>query len=749
MRAHRSFVAALLLAGCAVADGSPSALRPEPVAQHRANYGDYTDSEVIADAPWRVQNLDTVIPFELLFTDSFWKIDADLNWIEIRLRQDSGQKRVYFRSFGGFDLADYNPHKDLTHIHIDRCLDGDFSDGVPITARTLVGDAATGKTLEFIVEADVGVYSRFNSNLFVLRVVVGEPLPHGYGRFANWYAGDTHTHSMYTHNYAEYGPPHRALLAASKAMGLDWLITTDHSCDMDASYSYGVDIGRRIARYASCSGYEDLDACEIIDNSQYQNGLEMARADAKAAMDWDATGTVTLHAAEEVNVKSFTGKTIHVLAFDSPYIQSGGSGSTKAHDPVTVGLQDVVGSAANNAMLFASHPTQSLSPEINGGTWSPEDLDTGVAASAFLGLEFWNMRVTKRAKVSNPFDSYLGLDNTYNCSPSPECYPFSLDDYAIPLWDSMLSSTVKSGKRITAIAGSDAHGHFNFDSATDLGLNLDYGTDNALGKVRTVVSARSKDMSDVLDAIRKGRVVMTDGPMFTVGVDLTGDGTIDQEADAQVGATVEHPEGSHLEFVLKWQSTSEFGDISRIVLYRGTSSSGALPDAYSVIETLTPSPCDFADKKAASCRIDLGPSSVLAPPPNGTTYYYRAVAYSGSTQSYRCLTNPIWVKGAPPAPPPSEAGAACTHSYDCADGLTCVDNSCQSWCGLGWPDCPTGLVCDPDTSVCAPGPEDADSGSDESRYSISCQMGTNDARAGIAFLCGVLVILMHRNRRRG
>jgi hypothetical protein len=48
-----------------------------------------------------------------------------------------------------------------------------------------------------------------------------------------WFYGDTHYHSAYTNDIKEFGSPIPETRAAGKAIGLDWIVITDHSTNLD------------------------------------------------------------------------------------------------------------------------------------------------------------------------------------------------------------------------------------------------------------------------------------------------------------------------------------------------------------------------------------------------------------------------------------------------------------------------------------------------------------------------------------
>ena len=47
-----------------------------------------------------------------------------------------------------------------------------------------------------------------------------------------WYYGDTHYHSNYANDFKEFGNPVPDTRVAAECIGLDWLVITDHSCDL-------------------------------------------------------------------------------------------------------------------------------------------------------------------------------------------------------------------------------------------------------------------------------------------------------------------------------------------------------------------------------------------------------------------------------------------------------------------------------------------------------------------------------------
>lgn len=56
--------------------------------------------------------------------------------------------------------------------------------------------------------------------------------PYNLPKLNNWYYGDTHYHTNYTDNAYEFGSPIGLTRTTGKAIGLNWVTTTDHSFDL-------------------------------------------------------------------------------------------------------------------------------------------------------------------------------------------------------------------------------------------------------------------------------------------------------------------------------------------------------------------------------------------------------------------------------------------------------------------------------------------------------------------------------------
>ena len=746
--------AEVLVALLAVACGPGT--EPGPTGQAVATtqpLAETSREDAMAEAPWRVQDADSVIPFDVVVADAYRAglilSRLTLHYVGIAVWKQGAWVPFYYREFGEADLAASTATDHLWLLHVVEGYGAGLIDGLPITARNLMGASFSSGAIDFIVQVSTtGTSVGKGTGLFTIRLqtrVAGVALPHARGLFADWYAGDPHSHTMYTHNWAEYGLPHRSLLHAAHAIGLDWILTTDHSCDLDPTCpsTIGFDnIGTRIDKWTFCSGGQAM-PCTVRDHTSFSDGFAMAADDARDAENWAASwSSVKFGTGEEVNVLSQDGKTIHMLAYGSPYIASPGSGLTGPLsafecDAVSLGIAGALGQVAAAGTAFAAHPTQLLASNLGGGSWKDADVTAALASPTFAGFELWNMRKARTmASPGNPegtngldpFQTKLELGSLCDSASDPhECFPYFLDQEALPYWDTWLSrSCLDPTKRTYAIAGSDSHGGFNYDTQSSDGTSVTLATDNALGRVRTVVLAPSRAITDIIASLKAGRAVMTDGPMMTIGVDATGDGTIDQTEDVQVGSRTYTTAADSLRLRFKWQSSTEFGPLTSVLLARGDGASGASPLTYDVRADVSGiGDCGTADGTAARCSVVVAQGSgPVSLPKVGETYYFRAEAYTAGRAS-RVLTNPIWVTTADCWDRDGDsyyAGPGCSlvpavrqHGIDCNDAdsavkpgapETCngVDDNCDGQIdeGLGSTTCGVG-VCQRTLPNCAAG----------------------------------------------
>ncbi|HNF49349.1 MAG TPA: hypothetical protein PLF48_08225, partial [Chitinophagales bacterium] len=175
----------------------------------------------------------------------------------------------------------------------------------------------------------------------------------------NWYKGDTHLHSIYTQNTAEQGLPLPATKDAAKLMGIDWIITTDHTSDFD-NYGDG-----------------------NVNNNWSKLGTEVVALNA-------ADPTMMYIRGQEVALKNSIGKLVHFLGYPSysnpttaGFLGDGNGDAT----PTNVTIDNALNSLfLSNGFCYAAHPfatNDELSPLVNGGIWNLGDDDFTINGNNF------------------------------------------------------------------------------------------------------------------------------------------------------------------------------------------------------------------------------------------------------------------------------------------------------------------------------------------------------------------------------
>lgn len=583
--------------------------------------------DFMMDAPWRVVDEDAAIPLTMVIKDCDSDDVRDLHWIRC-WDETSGSVLLWDHDFGDETIGN-DAYESNFWTYITTVTEGHASlpDGTPLTPANLGYGAGDHINLK------VSIYYRddiFNyTETRHLRVHVGRgPFPWP----AGWYGGDTHFHTMYTNNIAEFGAPLPAVALTAKAMGLQWMTTTDHSCDLDetgdGSFSYAT-------RYWE---YTIQDESGI--NTVYRDNTSIGTT-------WDVLGDeiasldspdFRLKRAVEMNVASVDAgswqKTLHSLVVNDAYISSPLSGAL-GERPVTPSLTGGLSQISGAGFMYAAHPLSDLGAEwggidwtVNGALWGDEDYDAALGYDAFRGLEAFNTRPTLYSSDQN--DPWSDFDSG-NTPSNP--YPNELLA-GVALWDQYLRASLSPVRKIFLAGGSDAHGDFNYSSY--LSLNS-YATDNAIGKVQTVVhvpgSYGQGDLpptADIMAAYRAGRSVVTDGPFLEMGIDANDDGDFDDEGDVGIGGDASGSAALVWPLTVRWASTADFGEIVSVKLLAGDGSST------SAFYTLDPSAT--AEGYGGERTVDLSSYGF-----EGQVYVRAECMTDRGDDEFRAYTNPVWL----------------------------------------------------------------------------------------------------------
>jgi len=626
MTSPRLIILALLLsAASALAHSRP----PSPWPWENADRYDNTlAKDFIMDAPWRVTGADTPIPLVIVLKDCDEDDIRELHWI--RCTDLGTGAQIWRHDFGdeeiGDDASEHNYWTWITTVTENHSW---LPGGTLLTPANL--GYAEGDDIDWLVE----IYYKddwFNyTEERHLRVHVGSgefPWPE------DWFGGDVHYHSMYTNNIAEFGLPLPAVREAALAMGLDWLTVTDHSCDLDetgdGSFSYATHWWEYTLQ--SPSGFQTVTRNVFAEGSSWDGlGSDVALLSGSA---------MRLCRGVEINLASVDSdswqKTLHCLFYNPDYIHSPHSGAF-GERPVQPSLPVGLGMLAEEGFAYAAHPVSDLSAEwggldwgVNGARWGDQDFAAALAFDEFRGLQAFNTRETLYSSDQNdPWDDF----DAGEAADDP--YPGELLE-GIALWDQLLAEDLAADheRKIFLAGGSDAHGDLNYAAY----LSLDnYATDNAIGKVQTVVRVPGDygpgnlpPMEEILAAYRAGRSVVTDGPFLEIGLDTDGSGDGFGEDDLGIGEESSISAAFPPELYFRWKSLPEFGQAVSLRLILASASGS---------ETLAElDPTQSGQGFEGESSMDIGGLGL-----EGWHALRAELLTEDGHAGHRAYTNPIWI----------------------------------------------------------------------------------------------------------
>jgi len=266
---------------------------------------------------------------------------------------------------------------------------------------------------------------------------------------------------------------------------------------------------------------------------------------------------------------------LHLLSFGNPFVEDRnafGFGSLTLEEV----LQRITGNGnQSKGFLFAAHPASS------GYTWEDHYYEIATDSkweSVFVGLQVFNEKIiynrtTSLSAGDETLEPFELLDEDSRQRPWSKELRDGLKNHWIKRFLlRSLQEFRKTGKlrKYFILAGSDAHMDFNYSLRPKIPLFLQHLTDNAFGKVRTLVYLPRQDgqaltESNLYEALKNGRTLLTDGPVVLFHLRIEGEDRV-----YRFGETVALPSGKNLELMLQWQSTPEFGPIQEIKLVLGT-----------------------------------------------------------------------------------------------------------------------------------------------------------------------------------
>ncbi|MDD3877532.1 MAG: T9SS type A sorting domain-containing protein [Bacteroidales bacterium] len=481
-------------------------------------------------------------------------------------------------------------------------------------------------------------------------------------KIQNWYRGDVHYHAMFTQNNAENGLPLEATKMAAQLTGLDWITVTDHSCDFD---NYGL---------------------SMADN-WYRLGQKVEQLN-------NVDSTFLFIRGIELSLNNSNDNIVHALVypcdttpFSLPYFSDGGgdlSGTSINVDMMVDSLTKY------NAFCYAAHPfsqAELLPSIINGGGWNLNDslfpengmphpsvgtvvcnntsLNSDIYQSSgntvikpsIVGGQIWNVWRKLRTD-ENPYNPWnTTYQNTAEFTLVPQNDP-SDNQYRLSQNMDVFKAILRRGLleknqnpsinnwKFFMSAGSDAHGDFNFSNTSFLsvaGISYDYVTDNAIGKINTLVycpNGMGLNGINILKALKNGNTLLSSGPVLTLNI------TEDEQLLAIPGNDTSFSQIQNCAINLEYFTNAEFGDVTKLNLIIGTQEG----------ETILSLPYNQA---LMSFKLDSLLALLASVDLNSNEWFYiraeletykqfssiEAPLYKRTSENFHCFTNPIWLKG--------------------------------------------------------------------------------------------------------
>lgn len=304
---------------------------------------------------------------------------------------------------------------------------------------------------------------------------------------AGWWSGETHCHTWHSSDPVEFGAPPLVLQQAARALGLDFVMTTDHSydfCFRNDNYRIAADPSSRWRQLQE--EFADLPTHPLM------------------------------IPGEEVSCGNAQGKNVHLLVPGHPHYLPGlgDSGRRWFSNQPDLSLGDVL-EAVSPIPCFAAHPQAPMGwierSVFRRGSYQEADLHLD-GNNPIAGLEFWN----------GPQDRSYHLGRAF--------------------WIRQLLA----GNRILPIAGNDAHGDLNRFTGVKIPLiSLHSNRERLFGRAQTVVKVPTPSIltplsfySAIRAAQQTGTLYCSDGPSLQIQA-IFGNYQIQAESTPDFGAITE------------------------------------------------------------------------------------------------------------------------------------------------------------------------------------------------------------------
>ncbi|MFC2026009.1 hypothetical protein ACFLUC_02315, partial [Chloroflexota bacterium] len=280
----------------------------------------------------------------------------------------------------------------------------------------------------------------------------------------------------------------------------------------------------------------------------------------------------------------------------------------------------------DGSLTFVAHPYDVA--QIPPAKWDEGDMSN----LNLTGYEFWNARIRKKARMTdNPFIR-SGWTNQDKLAQHDRGRIREVRQHVTKKWEPHLLRGVDEWapnmalpiRRPVFIAGSDAHGDFNYHTGMAWDYSrLDLVDDNALGRVRTIVympdhqGDQVPSTETILAALKTGACIVTDGPILEFSIQSGGQ-------RANMGEVMNVYPDDDVEMIIKAHTTPEFGPVVEVEVVNY-----------------------FKGQRKKSPYVTIVNAGITETVKlNGNQGYCRVQAQTvgQSGESYCCFTNPIWIR---------------------------------------------------------------------------------------------------------
>jgi hypothetical protein len=584
------------------------------------------EPEFWADAPWRVEPDQAHIPVSFHVRDADIKPPGNGPWrldmlrVEQSLNDGTWYKLASILPSSVPDVDDQGMSTRSFWVHGTQ---------IPLAALQEIDPGDTAH-LRAVFSGSFPPHEKAEEVEIHLEVLLGEqalPLSRAAGGAGarHWFYGDTHYHSAYTNDVKEFGGAIAEARRAGRAIGLDWLVITDHSCDLDeVDPGHGHDTRwDRLKAELSEPGISDGRFRFILGEeiSLYGQDEEPVHMLAIGALDQMVEGGFLPNDGGGFKAELAKKALTRILQASVGYP----SGIPERLFGQIHSLDDVLDMLPENTLTFAAHPYDVA--QIPPAKWS----EAALAHPKLTGHEFWNGRWRSSAGLTfHPF-SRAAWANQDKAAKKDRARIRELKRQAKEGWDPHLQAGVEewlAGEELPArrpvfIAGSDAHCDFNYH----VGMAWDYRkldtNDNALGRVRTIAYVPDHgadtvpEVDTILAALKKGACVVTDGPIIEFWVEQN-------DTLATMGEVLEVSGLGPVELKIVPHTTPEFGQVEQVEIVTYFAGQRKKDPRRTTLEAGT----------STEVRLD------------GLQGYVRVECQTTGArdEGFCCFSNPIWVK---------------------------------------------------------------------------------------------------------